>query len=83
MCLSNGIPIFYERKCFSMNEKLDMQDFSSVNPNQAGGANEANTMDHEVLFSKAVSRSTSGEARKSQQKFKSSHFPEPFWGHDS
>jgi hypothetical protein len=66
---------------FSVKEMLDMQDFSSVNPNQAGEAFEANTMDHRVL-SEAVSRNTSEEVRKPQQKFKSRHFPEPFWGHD-
>jgi hypothetical protein len=55
-----------------MNGTLDVQDFSSVNL-KVEEASEANTMDYGVSFS---------EAEQPQQKFKSRHFPEPFWGHD-
>ncbi|HEY0828372.1 MAG TPA: hypothetical protein VGE40_09780 [Bacilli bacterium] len=65
-----------------MNDFMDTQEFSSVNQYQVGETFEAVTMDHGVSSSSSLSKSTAGESQKLQQKFKSRHFPEPFWGYD-
>ena len=66
-----------------MNGMLDMQDPSDVNHLQGGKVYEGNTTNYGMSSSpEIVLRSTAGEVRISQQKFKSRHFPEPYWGHD-
>ncbi len=65
-----------------MNEMLKVEDSLSTDHNQAGELYEDRKLDHSMSFSDTFLRKNSGEAKKSQQKFKSKHFPEPYWGHD-
>ncbi len=71
-----------EEVFLTMNDLMDTQEFSSVNHYEVGATFEAVTMDHGASFSNSPSKSAAVDSQKPQQKFKSRHFPEPFWDLD-
>lgn len=64
-----------------MNDVTSTQDNSSENQYEVGTTVEELTIDHGISFAKSLSNNAVGESQKpQQQKFKSKHFPEPYWG---